>query len=126
VHVISVEKNYVKESINVDIENIDKAAQDEYYLPFTADQVSRLGAVEVKNRKDTSAGPLDVKVTEFDPKRFVPGIFSLIDGHTSNAKRQRCSIPPNQTSQATQIGRAYHTRNYLLPSRSLQAPPRRH
>ncbi len=69
VHVISVEKNYVKENINVQVENIDKAAQDEYYLPFTADQVSRIGAVEVKDRKDANAGPFVAEFVEFDPKR---------------------------------------------------------
>ncbi|KAK3335743.1 Ribophorin I [Cercophora scortea] len=67
VHVISAEKNYIKESINVVIENIDKEAQDEYYLPFTADQMSRLGGVEVKDRKDASAGLFAAEVVEFDP-----------------------------------------------------------
>ncbi|KAK3393212.1 Ribophorin I [Podospora didyma] len=66
VHIISVEKNYVKENINVAIENIDKAPQDEYFLPFTADQISRLGGFEVKDRKDASAGPFAVDVVEFD------------------------------------------------------------
>ncbi|KAK3329749.1 Ribophorin I [Apodospora peruviana] len=66
VHVISVEKNYVKESINVVIENVDKAAQDEYFLPFTADQISRLGGVEVKDRKDASVRPFTVDVVEYD------------------------------------------------------------
>lgn len=73
VHVISVEKNYVKENINVLIENIDKAPQDEYYVPFTADQISRLGGVEVKdrNRKDASAPLFSAEVVEFDPTRLV-------------------------------------------------------
>ncbi|KAK3939671.1 oligosaccharyltransferase [Diplogelasinospora grovesii] len=68
VHVISVEKNYVKESINVVIENIDKAPQDEYYLPFSSDQMSRVGGMEVKDRKDTSAGPFAAEAVEFDPR----------------------------------------------------------
>jgi len=73
VHVISVEKNYVKENINVLIENIDKAPQDEYYLPFTADQISRLGGVEVKdrNRKEPNAPLFSAEVVEFDPTRLV-------------------------------------------------------
>jgi len=70
VHVISLEKNYVKESINVVIENIDKQPQDEYYLPFTGDQVSRLGGIEVKDRKDAKAGTFAVDVVEFDPTRY--------------------------------------------------------
>ncbi|KAK4128941.1 Ribophorin I [Parathielavia appendiculata] len=85
VHVISVEKNYVKENINVLIENIDKTAQDEYFVPFTADQMSRLGGVEVKDRKDSSAGPFIAEAVEFDqesdiqylrirfPKPLAPG-----------------------------------------------------
>jgi len=71
VHVISVEKNYVKESINVVIENIDKQPQDEYYLPFTADQISRLGGIEVKDRKDAKAGSFAVEIVESDPERCV-------------------------------------------------------
>lgn len=69
VHVISAEKNYIKESINVLIENIDKAAQDEYFLPFRGDQMSRLGGVEVKDRKDASAGPFVAEAVEFDQER---------------------------------------------------------
>ncbi|TPX16440.1 uncharacterized protein E0L32_003734 [Thyridium curvatum] len=68
VHVISLERNYVKESINVLIENIDSKPQDEYYLPFTADQMSRLGGLEVKDRKDANAGPFGVEAVEFDPE----------------------------------------------------------
>lgn len=71
VHVISVEKNYVKENINVLIENIDKAAHDEYFVPFTADRMSRLGGVEVKDRKDASAGPFVAEAVEFDQERWV-------------------------------------------------------
>jgi len=67
VHVISVEKNYVKENINVVIENIDKAPQNEYFLPFSADQLSRLGGVEVKDRKNEAAGPFVAEATELDP-----------------------------------------------------------
>lgn len=69
VHIISVEKNYVKENINVLIENIDKAPQDEYFVPFTAGQMSRLGGVEVKDRKDARAGPFAAEAVEFDQER---------------------------------------------------------
>lgn len=66
VHVVSVEKNYVKESINVQVENIASSPQDEYYLPFTADQVARVGGIEVKDRKDASIGPFGVEKAEID------------------------------------------------------------
>ncbi|RDA91730.1 hypothetical protein CP533_4793 [Ophiocordyceps camponoti-saundersi (nom. inval.)] len=57
VHVVSLEKNYVKEQINVLIENVSDKRQEEYYVPFTADQMARIGGFEVKDRKDASAGP---------------------------------------------------------------------
>lgn len=70
VHIISLEKNYAKEQINVVIENIDKEPQDEYYLPFTADQMSRVGGLEVKDRKDDEAGPFVVEAVDIDPERY--------------------------------------------------------
>jgi oligosaccharyltransferase complex subunit alpha (ribophorin I) len=68
VHIISVEKNYVKENINVLVENISKQPQDEYFLPLTADEASRIGGFEVKDRKNAQAGPFGVEVVELDSK----------------------------------------------------------
>lgn len=78
VHVISLEKNYVKETINVVIENIDKAVQDEYYLPFTGDEMSRVGGLEVKDRKDATLGPFAVEAVEFDPNRYGRSIVHAV------------------------------------------------
>lgn len=69
VHIISLEKNFAKESINVAIENIDKEPQDEYYIPFTPDQMERIGGIEVKDRKDANVGPFKVQAVEYDPER---------------------------------------------------------
>lgn len=69
VHVISLEKNYVKEQINVLVENVASEPQDEYYLPFTADQLARVGGFEVKDRKDASAGPFGAEPVEYNSKR---------------------------------------------------------
>lgn len=66
VHIVSLEKNYVKESINVVIENIDKEAQSDYILPFTNEQLSRLGGVEVRDRKNAESGPFVVEPVEFE------------------------------------------------------------
>ncbi|KAK2028678.1 ribophorin I [Colletotrichum zoysiae] len=67
VHIISLEKNYAKESINVLIENIDKQPQDEYYVPFTPAQMSHIGGFEAKDRKNPEAGPFAVDIAEIDP-----------------------------------------------------------
>lgn len=69
VHIVSLEKNYAKETINIKIENIAKEAQDEYFLPFSADQLSRLGGFEAKDKKNADAGAFQVDVVEFDPER---------------------------------------------------------
>lgn len=69
VHIISLEKSYVKEQINVLIENSSKEPQTEYYLPFTAEQIARVGGFEVKDRKDAAAGPFSSEVVDIDPKR---------------------------------------------------------
>ncbi|KAF5026230.1 hypothetical protein F66182_1697 [Fusarium sp. NRRL 66182] len=66
VHVISLEKNYVKEQINVLVENVAREPQTEYYVPFTADQLPRVGGFEVKDRKDANAGPFVAETVEYD------------------------------------------------------------
>lgn len=69
VHIIQLEKNYAKEIINTKIENIAKEPQDEYFLPFTPDQMARVGGIEVKDKKNADAAPFKVKAVEFDPER---------------------------------------------------------
>lgn len=70
VHILSLEKNYAKEQLNILIENVSKEEQQDYYLPFTADQISRVGGLEVKDRKDATAGAFVAEVVEYDPLRF--------------------------------------------------------
>lgn len=79
VHIISLEKNYAKEQVNVLIENVATEPQDEYFLPFTADQVSRIGGFEVKDRKDTASGPFTAEVVEYDPLRY--GSFHIVTNY---------------------------------------------
>ena len=69
VHIINLEKGYPKESINVAIENIDGRPQDEYFIPFTSEQMAAIGSLEVKDRKDPDGGLFDVETVEFDTKR---------------------------------------------------------
>ncbi|KAI0113999.1 Ribophorin I [Nemania sp. FL0031] len=67
VHIISLEKNYVKESINVLIENLSTKPQDEYFLPFTNKQMEKVGGFEVKDRKNSDVVGFSVDPVEFDP-----------------------------------------------------------
>lgn len=79
VHIVSLEKNYVKEQINVLIENVSEQPQTEYYLPFTADQLSRVGGFQVKDRKDANAGPFVVETVEYDPLRYASSSLTRCD-----------------------------------------------
>ncbi|KAF3016198.1 dolichyl-diphosphooligosaccharide--protein glycosyltransferase subunit 1 [Neopestalotiopsis sp. 37M] len=67
VHVISLEKNFAKESINVVIENVSEEPQTEYFLPFTGEQMARIGGIEVKDRKDSTLTGFGIDAVEFDP-----------------------------------------------------------
>ncbi|KAL8864747.1 MAG: hypothetical protein Q9174_007237, partial [Haloplaca sp. 1 TL-2023] len=50
---------------NVVIENIDSKPQDEYYIPFSADVISKVGGLEVRDKKDQ--GPaFKTEVVEYD------------------------------------------------------------
>lgn len=69
VHIINLEKSYPKESINVAIENIASTPQDEYFIPFTSQQMATIGALEVKDRKDPDGGLFEVEAAEFDTER---------------------------------------------------------
>lgn len=69
VHLINLEKGFPKESINVVVENESKEPQDEYYIPFTAEQTEKIGVLEVNDRKAPELGTFQVASVEFDPER---------------------------------------------------------
>lgn len=68
VHIISLEKNFVKETINLVVENIDKKPQSDYYLPFTSNQLSRVGGFEARYKKEGNNEAFKVEATEVDVK----------------------------------------------------------
>jgi oligosaccharyltransferase complex subunit alpha (ribophorin I) len=69
VHIINLEKSYPKEQINVVIENIASTSQDEYFIPFTSQQMATIGGLEVKDKKNPDGGLFEVGAVEFDPER---------------------------------------------------------
>ena len=69
-HTINLEKSYVKESINVAVENIGSAAESKYYIPFTTRQMETIGGLEVRDRKNPSAGFFKVEAAEISPDRY--------------------------------------------------------
>jgi hypothetical protein len=67
-----LEKGYVRETINVVVENIDKQAQTDYYIPFPSDVFERVGGFEVRDKKATDKGRFVVDATEAVSARYAP------------------------------------------------------
>ena len=66
---VNLEKGYPRETINVVARNIDSKPQSEYYIPFEADLISRIGGLEVRDKKDASKPTFKVEVSEYDTER---------------------------------------------------------
>ena len=68
----NLDKSYPRETINVIIENIDSKPQSEYYLPFESSLISKVGGLEVKDKKDAEKGSFKVEVVGLDEQRYAP------------------------------------------------------
>jgi Ribophorin I len=58
----NLDKGYVRETINVVIENVDKQPQSEYYIPFKYDVIAKVGGMEVRDKKNAEKGRFDVQL----------------------------------------------------------------
>ncbi|KAI1430054.1 Ribophorin I [Xylaria sp. FL1777] len=102
VHIISLEKNYAKESINVLIENTSPDPQDEYFLPFPSEQLEKIGGFEVKDRKNSDVVGFAVDIVEFDP--------------SSDVQFYRIKLPAPLASKGQQtLGISFYYLNALRP-----------
>lgn len=66
---INLEKGYIKETINVVIENVHAKPQDEYYIPFKAELISKVGGLEVRDKKAPETPNFRTEIVEYDPYR---------------------------------------------------------
>lgn len=64
----NLEKGYLRETVNVVIENIDSKSQDQYYLPFGADLVDKVGGLEATDKKNPGRS-FKTELVEYDPYR---------------------------------------------------------
>ena len=71
VRTINLEKSYPRDTINVIIENVDKKPHDEYFLPFESTLLEKVGAFEVRDKKNPEKKGFQVGVVEYDPQRLV-------------------------------------------------------
>jgi len=66
---INLEKGYVRETINVAIENTDAKEQDTYFIPFKAETIGKVGGLEVRDKKNPGLPAFTSEVVEYDPYR---------------------------------------------------------
>ena len=67
----NLEKGYVRDTINVVIQNLAKEQQHQYYLPFDANTISKVGGLEVRDKKDPDQPAFLTELVEYDPYRYV-------------------------------------------------------
>ena len=67
---INLDKGYVKSTVNVVIENVDKKAQTEYFLPFTSDEIGHIGGLEVRDKRAPETPAFSSEIVEYDSKRY--------------------------------------------------------
>ena len=68
---VNLEKGYIKETVNVVIENIGKEAQTEYYIPFEADVIGKVGGFQARDKKDAEKPPFEAEAVEYDATRYI-------------------------------------------------------
>ncbi|XP_014558497.1 hypothetical protein COCVIDRAFT_14326 [Bipolaris victoriae FI3] len=71
VRTTNLDKAYPRETINVIIQNIDSKAQSEYYLPFDSTLLSKVGGLEVRDKKAAEKGTFKVDIVGFDAESSV-------------------------------------------------------
>lgn len=67
---INLEKGYVRETINLVIENTDSAPQHEYFLPFRAEEIGNVGGFEVRDKKQPEKPAFASEIVEYDSHRY--------------------------------------------------------
>jgi oligosaccharyltransferase complex subunit alpha (ribophorin I) len=57
----NLDKGYVRETINVVVENVDKQPQSEYYLPIEHEVMGKVGGIEVRDKKNLEKGKFQIE-----------------------------------------------------------------
>ena len=92
----SLERGYVRETINVVIENIDSKPQDKYFIPFAPEAIGKVGGLEIRDKKNPEMPAFHVEVVEYDPYRF-----ESINGTRAPPKEADLSSSPTQFYRVT-------------------------
>ncbi|KAL9103970.1 MAG: hypothetical protein Q9163_001032 [Psora crenata] len=120
----NLEKGYVRETVNVVIENIDSQPQDHYFIPFKAETISKVGGLQVRDKRDPEKPAFHAEVVEYDP--FSPTQFYRITlpSPLTPSAQQTLSITYYIISALTPLPAAINQQDkqYLVYSFSIYAP----
>lgn len=69
VRTVNLEKEFPRETINVVVENVDNAPQQDYYLPFEQGLIARVGGLEVRDKTNPDSPFATAEIVGFDTYR---------------------------------------------------------
>ena len=73
----NLDKGYVRETINVVVENVDKQPQSKYYLPFEYEVMGKVGGLEVRDKKNVEKGKFQIQAAG------IPAVLSEDESSTT-------------------------------------------
>jgi hypothetical protein len=75
----NLDKGYVRETINVVIENVDEQPQSEYYLPFEYEVMGKIGGLEARDKKNLEKGKFQIEAANIPAVLGEDGTFITYD-----------------------------------------------
>ena len=96
VRTTNLEKGYVRQTINVVVTNKDKSSQSEYYIPFEYDDMSRIGWLEVRDKKNVDKDPFQVTTAALAAVLSEDGSSSP---YVSDAWSLNVTLTPSRSTQ---------------------------
>ena len=115
---VNLEKTYVKEVVNVVIQNMDSKPQDEYFIPFEAHVIGKVGGLEARDKKDSSKPVFRSDVIDYDASRSAELHFLNLHLLTFSSPTQfyriKLSEPLKPSAQQT-LSISYHILSFLTP-----------
>lgn len=76
VRTINLDKGYVRETVNVQVTNTDKAPQSEYYVPFEYDLIGKISGFDARDKQNAERGPLESNIAALSSVLGVDGKHS--------------------------------------------------
>ncbi|KAL9636680.1 MAG: hypothetical protein Q9164_002665 [Protoblastenia rupestris] len=120
----NLEKGYVRETVSVVIENIDSKPQDEYFIPFKAEAIGKVGGLQVRDKRDAEKSAFRAEVVEYDPYSPTQFYRITLPSPLAPSEQQTLSITYHIVSAFTPLPTTIkqQDKQYLVYAFSLYVP----